>query len=169
MAVSLTTLVVVSLTIFAIQTKWDFTVCGGLLFVAGIVFIVVSLILSLTEFGRNNTVSLVVSSFGVLLFAVYLICEYRYDFREEVTIHILISICQSRWHTVDCWRRSQEHADSRRVHCRGDYALSGYHQYFLVHFTNFNRDETRIETKKLFKQYKTIKLDWFSHDLRLRG
>lgn len=76
MAVGLTTLVVVSLTIFAIQTKWDFTVCGGLLFVAGIVFVVVSLILSLTEFGRNNTVNLVVSSFGVLLFAVYLICEY---------------------------------------------------------------------------------------------
>lgn len=76
-AVGLTTLVVVSLTIFAIQTKWDFTVCGGLLFVAGIVFIVVSLIRSLTEFGKNHTVSLVVSSFGVLLFAVYLICEYR--------------------------------------------------------------------------------------------
>lgn len=75
-AVGLTAIVVIALTIFAIQTKWDFTMMGGLLFVFLILFTIISLILGFTSFGRSNAGSLVLSGFGVLLFAVYLICEY---------------------------------------------------------------------------------------------
>lgn len=75
-AVGLTAIVVIGLTIFAVQTKWDFTMMGGILFVFLILFVVVGLILGFTTFGRSNTGTLILSGFGALLFAVYLICKY---------------------------------------------------------------------------------------------
>lgn len=76
-AVGLTAIVVIGLTIFAIQTKWDFTMMGGMLFVFLILLVVITFILGFTSFGRSNTGSLILSGFGALLFAVYLICEYH--------------------------------------------------------------------------------------------
>lgn len=74
-AVGLTAIVVIGLTIFAIQTKWDFTMMGGILFVFLILLVVISFILGFTSFGRSNTGTLILSGFGALLFAVYLICK----------------------------------------------------------------------------------------------
>lgn len=49
---------------------------GGILFVFLILLMVISLILGFTSFGRSNTGSLILSGFGALLFAVYLICKW---------------------------------------------------------------------------------------------
>lgn len=76
LAVAATTVVVLSLTLFAFQTKWDFTMMGGVLFVALMLFIMVGLILSFTQLGKSSTGSLIFSSIGALLFSVYLIRKY---------------------------------------------------------------------------------------------
>lgn len=73
-AVGLTAVVVVALTLFAFQTKWDFTMMGGTLFVALWLLIIVSLIAS---FWGGKTMELIICSFGVLLFSAYLIRKFN--------------------------------------------------------------------------------------------
>lgn len=105
-AVGLTAVVVIGLTIFAVQTKWDFTMMGGILFVSLLLMIVISLIMGFTSFGRSNTGTLILSGFGALLFAVYLICEYRIllaSFRPSANAkHSYFSIY--RWYSADYGR-----------------------------------------------------------------
>lgn len=72
MAGALTAAVVVSLTIYAIFTKTDFTMCGGLLFILLAVMFVGSI---LAIFIKNRVVNLVLSIFGVILFGIYLIYD----------------------------------------------------------------------------------------------
>lgn len=72
LAVGLTAAVVLALTIFAFQTKWDFTMMGGMLFVALWLMVIVSFILMFT---RNETAHTIFAGFGALLFCVYLICK----------------------------------------------------------------------------------------------
>lgn len=72
LAVGITAAVVVGLTIFAFQTKWDFTMCGGILFVAVIILFLFGLI---AMFFPGKTMTLVYSSCGAILFSVYLIYD----------------------------------------------------------------------------------------------
>lgn len=72
-ALGLTVLMVVTLTVFATQTKWDFTVLGGFLFVVLVVFTIAIII---GAFIQNFIMELVLSSIGVALFSIYLICKY---------------------------------------------------------------------------------------------
>ena len=71
-AAVLTAAVVVALTIYACTTKTDFTVCGGLLFVAVMILFVASLI---SMFFYNKWVSIVISALSVIVFSVYLIYD----------------------------------------------------------------------------------------------
>lgn len=71
LAVLVTTVVVVALTIFAVQTKWDFTMMGGFLFAALLLFVTMSLVLSFMPSGQTGV--LILSSIGALIFSLYLI------------------------------------------------------------------------------------------------
>lgn len=73
LAVGATAVVCFALTLFAFQTKFDFTVCNGVLFAAMIIFMVFGLV---AMFFPGNTIRLVYASCGALLFSIYLIYEY---------------------------------------------------------------------------------------------
>ncbi|XP_037043404.1 protein lifeguard 1-like [Bradysia coprophila] len=72
LAIGVTAAVCIGLTIFAFQTKWDFTMLGGVLFVGLIVLILFSFI---AMFFPGRIMSLVYSSCGAMLFCVYLIYD----------------------------------------------------------------------------------------------
>lgn len=72
LAVGATAVVCLALTLFAFQTKFDFTLCNGVLFVALIIFMVFGLV---AMFFPNRTMHLIYASFGALLFSIYLIYE----------------------------------------------------------------------------------------------
>lgn len=72
MAVGITAAVCLGLTIFAFQSRWDFTVMGGVLFVAAIILMLFGLV---AMFFPGKTITLVYASFGALLFCVYLIYD----------------------------------------------------------------------------------------------
>lgn len=63
---------VIGLTIFALQTKYDFTVMGGILFVSLILLIVFSFI---AIFIPGKITTLIFSSIGALLFSFYLVYD----------------------------------------------------------------------------------------------
>jgi protein lifeguard len=72
LAIGITTAVVVGLTAFAFQTKWDFTMLGGVLFVAVILLFFFGLI---AMFFPGKTMTLIYSSCGAILFSIYLIYD----------------------------------------------------------------------------------------------
>lgn len=72
MALSITTVVCLALTIFAFQTKWDFTVLSGSLFVILIVFVLFGFVCMLFP---GRILSLVYASLGAVLFSVYLVYD----------------------------------------------------------------------------------------------
>lgn len=72
MAVGITAGVCLGLTLFAFQTKWDFTVMGGVLFVAVLILMVFGIV---AIFFPGRTMSLVYASLGALIFSVYLIYD----------------------------------------------------------------------------------------------
>jgi len=72
MAVGITAAVSLGLTLFAFQTKWDFTVMGGVLFVAAIILMVFGII---AIFVPGKTIKLIYASIGALLFCIYLIYD----------------------------------------------------------------------------------------------
>lgn len=74
LAVFVTAVVCVALTIFALQTKYDFTVMGGTLFVALLLFLIVSLI---GAFFPGDIFRLIMAWAGAVLFSIYLICKYH--------------------------------------------------------------------------------------------
>lgn len=71
-AVGATAAVCLALTLFAFQTKFDFTMCNGVLFVALILFMIFGIVASIW---RGPKMQLVYASIGALLFSVYLIYE----------------------------------------------------------------------------------------------
>lgn len=75
LAVGLTAVVVVALTVFAFQTKWDFTMMGGVLFVALWLMIIVSIIMMFIP--QDHYAHTIFAGFGALLFCFYLICKYE--------------------------------------------------------------------------------------------
>lgn len=72
LAVGATALVCLALTLFALQTKFDFTVLNGFLFVAMILFMLFGIV---TIFWNGPIIHLVYASIGALLFSIYLIYE----------------------------------------------------------------------------------------------
>lgn len=71
-AVGITAVVVLAITIFAFQTKYDFTMMGGILFVALIILICFGFLMI---FFHNRVLSIVYASLGALIFAVYLVYD----------------------------------------------------------------------------------------------
>jgi FtsH-binding integral membrane protein len=71
-AVGICTGVCLALTIFAMQTKWDFTACGGILFVCVIILFIFGIVAICIP---GKTMSLVYASLGALLFSVYLVFD----------------------------------------------------------------------------------------------
>lgn len=72
LAVGATAAVCLGLTLFAMQTKFDFTVLNGALFIALIVFTLFGLV---AMFFPGKTIHLIYASVGALLFSVYLVYE----------------------------------------------------------------------------------------------
>lgn len=96
-AFGLTTLLCFALTIFALQTKIDFTVMGGFLMVAAIILMVVSIV---AMFFPSQLMTLIIASAGALIFSVYLIYdtqlmvggEHKYSISPEEYIFAAINI-----------------------------------------------------------------------------
>lgn len=72
MAIGVTAAVVIGLTIFAFQTKWDFTMMGGILFVCLILLMLLGIV---AIFLPGKIMTLVYSSLGAILFCFYLIYD----------------------------------------------------------------------------------------------
>lgn len=72
MAVGITAAVCLALTIFALQTKVDFTMMGGILLACMVVFMIFGFV---AIFFKGKIITLVYASVGALLFSVYLIYD----------------------------------------------------------------------------------------------
>ena len=64
--------VTIALTLYAFTTKGDFTMYGGLLFVAGFILLMVGFMM---KFTNNSYLNLAYSVFGVILYSIYLIYD----------------------------------------------------------------------------------------------
>ena len=71
-ALILTAVMVVGLTIYAMTTKTDFTIMGGLFFIIGVTLIAMTL---LAFFIRNKIFTIIISSICVVFFGLYLIYD----------------------------------------------------------------------------------------------
>lgn len=71
-AVGITAVVCLALTLFAFQTKYDFTMMGGLLLVAVIILIVFGI---MTIFMRDKILHLVYASLAALVFSAFLVYD----------------------------------------------------------------------------------------------
>ncbi|XP_028169421.1 protein lifeguard 1 [Ostrinia furnacalis] len=72
-AIGITAAVCLALTLFAFQTKWDFTTMGGVLLCATVVFLLFGLIAIF--FREVKILHLVYASVGALLFSFYLVYD----------------------------------------------------------------------------------------------
>ncbi|RZC42534.1 Bax1-I domain containing protein [Asbolus verrucosus] len=72
MAVGITAAVCLGLTLFAFQTKYDFTMCGGILFVAVLILFIFGIV---AIFIHNKILHLVYASLGALIFSIYLVYD----------------------------------------------------------------------------------------------
>ncbi|XP_011504208.1 PREDICTED: protein lifeguard 1-like [Ceratosolen solmsi marchali] len=72
MAVGITIVICFALTLFAFQTKFDFTSFGPYLFIAAIIFMIFGF---LTIFFHGQIMTIVYSSIGALLFSFYLVYD----------------------------------------------------------------------------------------------
>ncbi|XP_058830969.1 protein lifeguard 1-like isoform X4 [Topomyia yanbarensis] len=97
LAVGITAAVCLGLTLFAFQTKWDFTVMGGVLFVAVIILMLFGII---AIFFPGKTITIVYASIGALLFSVYLVYDtqmmmggkHKYSISPEEYIFAALSL-----------------------------------------------------------------------------
>ena len=87
-AAAATAVIVIALTIFAFQTKVDFTICRGLMFCVLCVFVLFGFLITIyAATGRTTMIlSLVYSAFGVLIFSIYLVID------TQVTKHVQTAI-----------------------------------------------------------------------------
>lgn len=72
LAVGITSAVCLALTLFAFQTKFDFTAMGSILFVAMVVFLIFGIIAIIWH---GKIMTLVYASIGALLFSIYLVYD----------------------------------------------------------------------------------------------
>ncbi|XP_053666177.1 protein lifeguard 1-like [Anopheles marshallii] len=97
LAVGITAAVCLGLTLFAFQTKWDFTVMGGVLFVAVLILMLFGLI---AIFFPGKTITLVYASAGALIFSIYLVYdtqlmlggEHKYSISPEEYIFAALNL-----------------------------------------------------------------------------
>lgn len=97
LAVGITALVCLALTLFATQTKYDFTMCGGVLVVAMVIFLVFGIA---AIFIKGKIITLVYASIGALLFSIYLIYdtqlmmggEHKYSISPEEYIFAALNL-----------------------------------------------------------------------------
>jgi len=75
MAVGIVAVITIGLTIFALQTKYDFTGMGGALLVVLIVLIMFGFIMAITRGGGSRTLNIVYASLGALVFGMYLVFD----------------------------------------------------------------------------------------------
>lgn len=79
MAVGITAALCLGLTLFAFQTKWDFTLCGGFLFIAVLLLMIFGFVISIlamtSALANFKILNLVYASCGALLFSIYLIYD----------------------------------------------------------------------------------------------
>ncbi|KAJ0178100.1 hypothetical protein K1T71_005923 [Dendrolimus kikuchii] len=73
MAVGITAAVCLALTLFAFQTKWDFTGMGGALLCAAVILMLFGIIAIFLP--KNQIVTLVYASLGALIFSLYLVYD----------------------------------------------------------------------------------------------
>uniref|UniRef100_H0XL72 Uncharacterized protein n=1 Tax=Otolemur garnettii TaxID=30611 RepID=H0XL72_OTOGA len=96
-ATGATTLVTLSLTIFALQVKWDFTLLNGVLFVAFIVFFIFGIIMI---FVRTYWLHMLYAGIGTVIFSLYLVVDvqlmmgghHRYALNPEEYIFAALNI-----------------------------------------------------------------------------
>lgn len=72
MAAGITAVVCLGLTLFAFQTKWDFTMMGGILFVAVLILMVFGIVMI---FWHNKIAQMAYASLGAFIFSIYLIYD----------------------------------------------------------------------------------------------
>lgn len=72
MAIGITAAICFVLTVFAMQTKIDFTVMGGFLLVVLVVFLILGIVLI---FFRNQIMRTIYCGIGVILFSLYLLYD----------------------------------------------------------------------------------------------
>jgi protein lifeguard len=72
LAVGITAAVCLGLTLFAFQTKWDFTLMGGILYVAALVLFLFGIIAIIIP---GQIITLLYAAAGTLIFSVYLVYD----------------------------------------------------------------------------------------------
>jgi len=72
-AVGITAGVSLALTLFAFQTKWDFTACGGMLCAVLVIFIFAGIIMAILP--QNKWTMIGYGSLGALIFSLYLVYD----------------------------------------------------------------------------------------------
>ena len=96
-AAGMCTVVCLALTIFAFQTKYDFTVCGSALYVSLLILMLLGFCAMIIP---GNTVQIAYSALGTLLFSFYLIYDtqmiiggdHKYAVSPEEYIFAALSI-----------------------------------------------------------------------------
>ncbi|KAH8285681.1 hypothetical protein KR054_012339 [Drosophila jambulina] len=97
LAVGITAAVCLALTLFAWQTKYDFTMMGGVLIACMVVFLIFGIV---AMFMKGKIITLVYASIGALLFSVYLIYdtqlmmggEHKYSISPEEYIFAALNL-----------------------------------------------------------------------------
>lgn len=97
LAVGITAAVCLGLTLFAFQTKYDFTMCGGILLVAVIVLLIFGFV---AIFIKTKMITLIYASLGALIFSIYLIYdtqlmmggEHKYSISPEEYVFAALNL-----------------------------------------------------------------------------
>lgn len=71
-AAGICTVVCLSITLFSLQTKWDFTVCGGFIFVSLVVLLMFGIMAICMP---SSVMNLLYASLGALVFSLYLVFD----------------------------------------------------------------------------------------------
>jgi len=71
-AIGVCAAVCLALTLFALQTKWDFTLCGGIVYVSVIVLLMFGIVALCVQ---DKVVDIVYASLGALVFSIYLVID----------------------------------------------------------------------------------------------
>jgi hypothetical protein len=102
-AMVLTAAIVIGLTVYAMTTRTDFTMCGGILFAFLFLFIAFGILVWI--FGTNKFGYMVICFVGVLLYSIYLIydtqltmgkgaCKYEIDEYVWAAVNLYIDIIE---------------------------------------------------------------------------
>ena len=100
-AVGITCGVTLALTLFAFQTKWDFTMCGGALMAVLIIFVLAGFLMMFFPDSRGNKWAVIgYGSAGALIFSLYLVYDtqlmlggkHKYSLSPEEYVFAALSL-----------------------------------------------------------------------------